>query len=154
MPGDPDQASSWTSNPRRIAERWARGFDQPIREAFGRATLGKPATSSPIAMAIKSVALTAFQPAARAGAHHRLVVVSDMLEHTGCFSSYRDPLDFEQIRSRPCFAGLRPDLRGVTLEIWQVERMTRQPVQGRELVHFWEDLVATAGGALTRWHRL
>jgi hypothetical protein len=150
---DPREVRQWTRNPQRVARRWQDGFEEPMRRAIEHAARAEPAATSPILESIKSVAVTAFRPADRAASQHRLVLVSDLLEHSDCFSNYRDALDLDRISRLPCFVLVRPDLRGVTVEVLYINRTTRRPIQGVEHIRFWEQLVRLAGGEIKRIYR-
>src|SRR5690606_34075213 len=103
---------------------------------------------SPILESIQSVALTSF---ARAPDRpRRLVVISDMLQHTEDLSHYRGEHNFLAFRASPRWRRLRPDLAGVEVEIFYVWRDTGLDVQGASHVQFWRDVITEAGGRLVR----
>ena len=151
-PGRADETNVWTSNPRRVGLRWRDRFAAPLEDALARGLHGDAARSSPILEFLQSLAVTAFSGRGRTGKPHRLVLVSDLLQHSQVLSLYKG-IDRRFLDS-PGFARSRPDLADAEVQILYINRVTSRPLQGADHLRFWLDLLAAAGGRVTQVDRL
>lgn len=147
-PGRGDEINPLIGNPRRVEQRWREGFTGPLDALFARLLQPGEAATSPILESIQSVALTSLAQAP--DGPKRLVLISDMLQHTEDVSHYRGELDFAAFKASPRWRRLRPDLDGVEVEILYAWRDTTRNVQGESHVKFWRDAITEAGGRLVR----
>lgn len=146
-PGRYEDASMWSENPRLVERNWRDGFRVPVDEALRQAEAAPPASVSPILASLKSVALTAFAEP-RPDQAHRLILISDLLEHTSKFSLYRSAPDAVAVLSDPTLRSLRPPLDGVDVELLIVDRGSKR--QTPQLGTFWEEMISAGGGRLMR----
>ncbi|MCB1883087.1 MAG: hypothetical protein KDG89_03670 [Geminicoccaceae bacterium] len=153
-PGRAAEGSVWTQNRRLLGERFEAAFEAPIEAALAGLEGGAPADSSPILESLKSVAVSAFEGTGRSDRPHRLVVVSDMLQHTSGWSNYREPLDAARLLKSDDYRRTAPDLRGAEVEILYLARRTAKPIQGRAHVAFWRDVLVAAGVQDLRFKQL
>ena len=151
-PGHGAEVSVWTSNPKKVEARWKTAFATPLDNALARGLEGEPALSSPILESLQSVAVTAFSGPGKSDKPHRLVLASDLLQHSRSLSLFKriDP----RFLDSPAFAQVRPDLAGVEVEILYLNRATSRPIQGAEHLRFWLDLLAATGAQVTSVDRI
>ena len=79
----------------------------------------------------------------------RLILVSDMLQHTDGASHYRGLTAFDAFRETSFYKKIRADLRFVEIDIFYVHRDTKKKIQGAIHVNFWRNFFVDQGGVLT-----
>jgi len=151
-PGNGRDASELTSNPRLIKERWEKRFSSPLEDLFTKMLVVPPAKESPIFESIQSVAVTAFGGLSESTSHRTLVIVSDMLQNMPEYSQYHEIGSFQQIQHSAYYQRIKPDLRGVDVELYYIRR--DQNVKADKHILFWQDYFAAAGATLTHVVRL
>ena len=154
-PVDGSRANALTQNERRLRARWRDEFERPLQDHLRESLRDAPADVSPLLEAIQSVALQDFAAAAAPGRDRRLLVVSDMLQHTPRYSHYRnDPLDYERFATLPYASDVGAALRDVDVEIAYVGRPAHAARQTIAHGLFWEGHVDANGGRLLSIRRL
>jgi hypothetical protein len=130
-----EDANAFYQNPKIIAERFQQGFLTPLDQALADLLSGEPADTSPIMESIQATVITAFQDLG-ASTPKRLIVVSDLLQHSDVFSFYRGQTwaDFER---SPDFVRLGHNLTGAEVLLHQLPRPQAAKRQGPEMVEFW-----------------
>jgi hypothetical protein len=151
-PGRGEEIDPTIANPRRVEEMWRSGYRVPLEEALDDIIEFGSASSSPIMESIQSVAVTEFGPGKRSDATLRLVLASDLLQHTRGYSHYRGIEDFERFRASPYYRKVRADLRGVEIELLYLQRDKQIELGARKHVTFWEDYFADQGALPARLH--
>lgn len=146
-PGRGDDANPWLANPARMRRRWEEGFARPAQAAIDGLLEPHVAAHSPIMEAIQLVAIAALREA-RPGAPRRLVVVSDLLQHTPEFSHYRQVADFRAFEQTPYFRRVWSELRDVTVTVLYLRRDGQHGRQGRAHIEFWQQYFAALGATL------
>ncbi len=144
-PGTGEDASEWTSNPRRLRRQHEERFLKPLAEVADELQETKPAPSSPIMEMLQRVAINGFRRNAVQGPR-QLIVVSDMLQNTAEYSHYRGDMSFERLRDLPYFQRVRVDLHGVRVELHYL--MHSPTLQNRAHAKFWEDYFRAMGATL------
>ena len=137
-------------NPRLVEKRWRERFAIPIEALLDDLMQIHEADSSPIMESIQSIAVSILRGNAAAEIPKRLIIASDMLQHTVEYSQYKGGLDFQEFRKSGYYRRLQADLRGVEVEIIYVRRDTRRAAQGKAHIQFWRDYIGDLGGALKR----
>lgn len=137
-------------NPRLVEKRWQERFATPIEALLDDLMQIHEADSSPIMESIQSIAVSTLSGNAVAEISKRLIIASDMLQHTAEYSQYGGNLNFQEFRKSGYYRRVRADLRGVEVEIIYVRRNTRRAVQGKAHIQFWRDYIDDLGGTLTR----
>src|SRR5262249_53067496 len=97
----------------------------------------------------QSVSVSAFAGSGRQEIPKHLVIVSDMLQYTLEYSQYDRVQSFDTFRSSNYHRRVRADLKGADVEIIYIRRGTRNAVQGKAHIRFWEDYIRDANGSLT-----
>ncbi|MBY4598011.1 hypothetical protein K3217_21045 [bacterium BD-1] len=152
-PGTPADTSEWSGNPKRLGELHRTHFREPLESAFDSLMEASGADRSPILESIQSVNLTELRRTAE-NASRRLIVVSDLLQHTESISLYRSIPPAESFISDGTFARTRTDLSGVDVELWMLERADTSKTQPRELALLWDAIIRAQSGNVTRLYRI
>lgn len=149
-PGRGSDVNEFVGNPQRTEARWRSAFQTPLDEAFQLAVSPSAASRSPILESIQSVALTALQPAERIGLARKLIVVSDLVQHTEAISFYRGLPEPGALEASPAFRQARTDLRGIDVELWMLQRPALSVRTQAALAQLWEGLIREQGGRVVR----
>lgn len=148
-PGNPEDVSKWTDNQRMAERLWRSRFADKLDQVFASAVSSAETSSSPIMESIQSLAITAFSDRDAQLREKRLIIVSDMLQHSGVASVYKGVPSFEQFRNGAAFRQLRSDLHDARVDLLLVRRETAKAVQGKALVEFWQKFIKESNGILT-----
>lgn len=148
-PGDPDEANPLISNPERIRRRLQDNYEQPLEERFQQLLNRAPAPASPLMENVQAIAVTVLSRRRHQDVPKRLVVVSDLAQHSEQLSFFDDPLDYEAFVGTAGARALRTNLRGVDVEILFIQRDEHDRIGGeRRLIEFWERWIADQNGRL------
>lgn len=136
-PGDPKDAH-WLYENEKI-------FQRRYRESIGKfevqlETAGR--TSSPVMEMLQVISVSEFSdPELSSNIPKRLLIVSDMVQHSDAYSHYRSPVrQYSKLASTATFRKLNTDLSGVDVEIAYVQRDgDGGSRQGPLQVKFWSD---------------
>lgn len=150
-PGSGEGLSEFTGNPRLANKRFTERFLEPIDEAIGAIVRTQSAKSSPIIESIRGISISAFAASPQEGYEHRLIVISDMLQHSANTSHYRDGQSIEKLDS----GRFKSDLGKVSrVDIKVIDRQSSSRLQGKELVEYWREYFRASGSSLDtaeRW---
>lgn len=149
-PGTAKDTDELRGNPQKIQRQWASGFSKPLDDAFQSLMQASGAARSPIMESVQSVALTVFQKPGREDIPKRLVLASDLLQHTPEISLYDQIPGTEGFVQSDAFRRVRTDLRGVDVELWQLQRLDGSQTQPRALSQLWQDVIEEQGGSVSR----
>lgn len=146
-PGDPDTADPLFSNPELIRKRLEEGFRQPLDRLFRELVTRAPARRSPLMETIQAISVTVLARRPYAGIPKRLILVSDLLQHSDHLSVYDHSLEYGPFAESRAAAALSTNLEQVAVEILFVLRESHSQVAGtRQLVRFWERWLEAQGG--------
>ncbi|MDA9839520.1 hypothetical protein N9B97_01880 [Porticoccaceae bacterium] len=147
-PGTGKNLSPATNNLRKLMATWEDSFQSPLKDTLNGLLQVKPSMSSPIMEMLKFVGLRTFSRSE--SPDRRLILISDMVEHTDFYSQYRDRnLDFKSLSQRPHFKEMKPRLRGVVVDLWYIERSRLSDIQGSSHVdNFWVPFIRKSGGQI------
>lgn len=151
-PGDGEHADVWTTNPKKIQERWRKGFDDPLKEVERGIGEDTAATSSPIMAGIQRIVIESLNSLASEGKSKTLYVASDMIEHTSSFSIYKSGADYGKFENSAAQDRFRTPLDGIAVQFLVFQRDTNKPIA--ELPEFWGTWVVANGGEVTGYKRL
>ena len=154
VPAHPDDVSSVTGNP-RIAARKYDEFQASLRESLSAVLSSRGDDVSPLLEGIQVAVVSAFQPRTST-MPRQLLIVSDMLQHSGAVSFYGGgPPDFGVLARNPDYGTMRVDLSGVEVTVFLLARGGEGGrVQGGGMRQFWEDYFLDQGAhptARPRW---
>jgi hypothetical protein len=148
-PGDGRDLSEIIANPEQERKRFEEGFKTPLTELLASAVQSDPSQTSPIMETIQWIAVKEFALAGQQRDKPRLVVVSDMIQHSAAYSLYTGDATFERFRQAPSYDVLRTDLKQAGVTVFYVHRKN-SPGLADNLVAFWERWFADNNGSLIR----
>jgi hypothetical protein len=135
-PGNGQNVDPLIANPRLAKQRWEEAYHRPL-EAFVEGLSNQASASrSPIMAGIQQIALNLFQSPRYANMSKRLIVVSDMLEHTDAYSHYRDGASMTRYRASDAYDLFRVPLNGLDVQLLLIQRLNA-PVEQLDLAEFW-----------------
>lgn len=149
-PGSSEDANEVSGNPRKLEAMHKEKFVAPIQAAFAQLTTASESPRSPILESIQSINLTELQRGVAEGGSKRLIVASDLLQHTEEISFYTRMPTADALVDAPAFGRVRTDLRGTKVELWMLQRADFKSTQPRQLPELWERIIDAQGGQLTR----
>ena len=154
-PGDPDDANPLISNPELIRRRLQDDYERPLEQLFQQLLNRTPATTSPLMENVQAIAATVLGRRRHQDVPKRLVVVSDLVQHSDQLSFFDDPLDYEAFVGTASARALRTNLQDVGIEIRFIQRREHDRIGGeRRLIEFWERWIADQSGRLTRVRKI
>ncbi|MGI9228675.1 MAG: hypothetical protein ACR2P9_02325 [Gammaproteobacteria bacterium] len=147
----PGKANPLIQNPEWVQRRFEEKFQKPMAAAIKRLIQTSPHTTSPIHEMIKAVALDRnFDDPTK---KRRLIVISDMLQHTPPeYSHYRDGADFQVWRNSihgrdfPQFS-----LSDVEVEVLYLKRtgdLARSVQNNEDHILFWKNYFSELGASI------
>ena len=153
-PGDPDNVDPLIQSEAIVRRNWQQKFRQPLGEVMRTLLEEKEAPSSPIMEAVQSVSITHFQDTERRNVPRRLIIISDLLQNSNALSFYRERPDFNRFQHTHQSRGLNPDLRGVDIELWLIQRRQSQQEDGGPFLKFFQSWISQHGGQVVRALRI
>lgn len=154
-PGDPDAADPLISSPGLIRRALEERFRAPLTRMFENLMDSDEAAASPIMETIQAISVTVFARGAYEGLPMRLILISDLLQHSEHLSLYREPLDYDAFGSGIGAEALRTNLRDVVVEILFVSRKAHSRFGSSiKLIRFWERWFDEQGGQIERVSRI
>jgi hypothetical protein len=135
-------ADPLTGNPRRAALRYTQAFDRPLGDAVAATLMLPPSQTSPIAEALAQA--IEMQPVLPGDAQpSRIVILSDMMQHTKTASAYKDGFGLSALSALTSAPALRRFKRSaVILEV--LPRPAHQRHQ-QTAVEVWKKALAGHG---------
>ena len=128
-------ANELYENPRMIEERYVSAFQVPLEAALSAMLSSGVADSSPI---LESLQATLADAAGFSEASYprRLIIVSDLLQHSSAFSFYRGNT-WRSFTESPDFRRLARNLGGVSIEILRLPRPRARIGNWEDVDDFW-----------------
>lgn len=127
-------------------------FIRPLQVAVAAAINGTPSPHSPILEAIRTVSEQS--GLAEPSRHRSLVLVSDLVEHTGALNFYHAVPRFDSFRRSALFSRVRAGLHDVTISILYLPRGADAATLSPRLAEFWADYFRACGAGSVRIRRL
>jgi hypothetical protein len=152
-PGDGSNVDPITSNPKLARQRWEEGYHRPFDRFMSDLGTHGPAARSPIMAGIQQIKLTLFDSQQARNIDKRLVVVSDMIEHTDVYSQYKSGFGydaFERSRARDMF---RTSLKDVPVTVLFIPRL-KLASDPADRADFWAKWFQVSGAADVKIVRL
>ena len=155
----PDRCSYLDCNP-RMADSVHQVFVGSVEDSVSAAlSAAAPASRSHIMEAVREFSVTFLRRPPYSQLRRRLILVSDLLQHSETLSLYDMldrglPIDFRMVTdSWPAVSLLDTDLTDIDVTIYYVPRQAEFP-ESRELAQFWADWVHEQSGVIDRVVRL
>ena len=155
QPGDLDDIDPFRENERLMRRRWEQRFRKPLEDFFHDLLSREEAPTSPLMESVQSVAVSLLARGEYSDKPKRLILVSDLMQHTDNLSFLRRRPDYEEFAGTFTAATLSTDLRGTAVEILFVQRVAhRRLPDTRGLVDFWQRWIEDQGGFVERVVRI
>jgi len=138
-------------NSQRVAARCDSLFWKPMLEHFK--VLPQAASDrSPI---LESVREISEQPEfSELPQPRRLVIASDLVQHTSELSFYESVPTFESFKTTHAFGKLRADLHGVSVQVLYLSRPSEPAAMTAQLRNFWRGYLRECGASSVTFRRL
>ena len=136
-------------NPRLVEKKWQESFTNPLKGVLAATMDRSSAQSSPIIESLQSVAVTSMDRQSDHG-HRRLIIASDMLQHSEIYSHYNRAAPFEEFKLQPEYKRAFARLKRVDVTVWYVRRAGMEDRQTRAHITFWEKYLNDLGATLQR----
>lgn len=147
-PGRGADMNELYQNPKLAEKRWDAAFRGPIVAALESTVESVDSTQSPILEGIRTISASLFTRAEFDRSEKRLVLVSDLLQHSQLTSHYRTQHTFEQLKAQVGFGSVSAPLSGVRVDVLYISRPGTARLQTRQHIAFWEAFVAENDGEL------
>jgi hypothetical protein len=139
-PGRGAEANEYYQNPKLIERKWEENFNQPLTKILLSLSEIRESKESPIFESIQSIAVSTFNhPDNQYAQQRRLIIASDMLQHTNQFDLYHKKYEFPQEKDIHNFKKVLADLRNVDIDILLFQQMSNKNTQGKQFIKFWND---------------
>jgi len=146
-PGSGADANELYQNPKKLKRRFDERFGRPLEAVIETLLIGEKASSSPVMEMIKNVAFAEKFNDDKPG--KRLILISDMLQHTAVFSHYRDPPDFLKFSQSDQYRRVQVPLPGVDIQIIYFFRDGQARRQSSKHIVFWEQYFQSMGASVS-----
>ena len=148
-PGDPDRANPLIANPELIRQQREKRFRKPLNDLFRDLLNRDPAPTSPLMENIQAISVTKLARRTYAEIPKRLILISDLMQHSEHLSVYRQPPDYDIFNRTPGADALRTNLQDVRVEVFFVQRREHERFDGTlRLIEFWERWIDGQQGQL------
>ena len=154
-PGNPDEANPLIANPELIRQRLEEHFRAPLNDLFRTLLNHDPAPSSPLMENIQAISVTRLARRLYAEIPKRLVLISDLMQHSEHLSVYGQLPDYDIFNRTPGADALRTNLQDVRVEVFFVQRREHERFDGTlRLIEFWERWIDGQQGQLARVEKI
>ncbi len=137
-PGSKKDISKWKDNERLARKKYEEKFSNILHSKLSTILNSKTARQSPIMKAAQSVVVTSFQGQGNAARTKKLILVSDLLEHTQDFSIYKGIPDFDDFEKGAYWPSVKSDMKDINVEIFYLHRNGEEQLQIPKLKIFWQ----------------
>lgn len=134
-PASGEDASVFYENPAIIAKRYSREFTDPIKKMLDDMLTGESENQSPIMEALQSL-ISETPDFTRASGQRKIVIVSDMLQHSDNLSFYRSQ-GWDYFTRKNGEQRLAGNLSGVTIKIFRIPRSGGKTPSAEITDEFW-----------------
>ena len=150
-PGSEKEMSRFTENQKIVRKHYEEKFKKQLDEILNAILNKESSSQSPIMEAVQSVAVTSFIGEKNKRIKKKLILVSDLLQHTSDFSVYGGVIDFERYKSGNHWKSVKSDLNDVEVELYFLHRDEESKLQNSHLRDFWIDFFEGQGAKVTRF---
>lgn len=135
-PGDDRTVSNLTGNKQKAKKLYEIKYKKKIEGMLEEMLHTKSTNSSPIMEALQAVAVTTFK-GEEAPVIKKLILVSDLLQHTDEFSMYNGIPDFSTFKQSAYWKKIKSNFSDVEVEILFIRRDGADSLQNSNLIKFW-----------------
>lgn len=150
-PGSEKEISQLTENKKIVRKQYEEKFKQHLDEILNNILNQESVSQSPIIEAVQSVSVTSFIGEKNKPVKKKLILVSDLLQHTTDFSVYNGVMDFESYKQTEHWRSTKSDLSDVEVEIFFLHRSEDAKLQTTKLRDFWIQFFESQGAKVTRF---
>lgn len=145
-------ANGLTDNARMVRARFDSSFARPVDATLADVTRRETAATSPIMESLREVG--ELKEFVDVQGPRRILIVSDMLQHSRVYSQYGSARDFAALRRLPAWRELRAGLEGVSVEIVYLHRPRDARYQDAFHREFWRQYFAGCGASQVVFSRV
>lgn len=138
-PGDENSVNNLTGNKLFAEKNYEEKFKKPIRDILGKIVNDQSDIESPIMESLQSISVTSFIGEQNKNAEKKLIIVSDLLQHSKSFSVYKGIPDFNTFKDTPYWRSIKADFKDVDVEIYVLNRSNAIALQNPRLLKLWTD---------------
>lgn len=142
-PGHGAEISEFVGNPRHVEQTWQDGFGHPLELEISRLLNASPEKESPILESIQSVVLTSLSAPIDRDKPKKIILISDLMQHSSNASLYRGTHAIESIIQNKSFNHTKSDLRDIDISVWMLARDSA--LSRSKLVELWQRIFAEQG---------
>jgi hypothetical protein len=150
-PGTEKDVNEVTGNKAFAKRKFEEKFKKPLNELLSSMMVAPKASQSPIMEALQSIVVTSFVGGKNDAKIKRIVLVSDLLEHTNDFSIYRGIPEFISYKRQPHWPKVKADMSGIEVTIFFLHRAGQEKLQTSALRNFWIEYLEAQGASVERF---
>lgn len=145
-PGNPEDINILIGSLIDAKKRW-KAFEQRRRAAFRRSVGQTTGDRSPL---LESMAVIVTRHISRLGASKptRILLFSDMLQHSNLLSHYKTLPTMKEFKEMVGYAAMDSDLDGTDVWLFYVRRTNHEGIQTPQHYYWWTRAIAHFGGRL------
>lgn len=143
-PGRPGKRDALTSDYKKRLRQFETAFRAGIESAVDKEIAGAAADNSPIAESIREASARSFARAP-ASTERKLVIISDMLQHTDALSHYRVYGTVDDVKKTSTWPRLLSPIDGVDIDVVYITRPGARNYQGVGHLSWWESYFLEMG---------
>lgn len=138
--------NAWVQNERRAAQASAK-FDEATSKHIAQGLTLSEQPESPLLESVQAIWLRYLgSDAVDRSVTRRLIVASDLIQHTEALSFYRALPTYDQLRNNPRYQALRVSLSGTEVEVLFLKR--DDGIDAGQLIELWQSIVDGMQGTL------
>jgi len=128
-------------------KRFSEDYVDALEDAFSEAIGQKPANTSPILESIRAASTRSFSRVPNT-TERRIILISDMLQHSDIESHYKQIGNFREFKASSGWPKAIVDLGNSEVRIMYITRSKARKLQGREHQAWWESYFLAVHGRL------
>jgi len=144
----PSHGNDLYENNRKITKDFYQRFLVPVTTALEESLTTEVGEQSPI---LETLQLISRSQEIQDGARKTLILVSDMLQHTGGFNHYGQRRSYGDFLRSGFATDVKADFRDWNIIVIYLRRYHDRHLQQATHVDFWQRYFHEAGGKITRW---
>ena len=144
----PSQGNDLYENNRKITKDFYQRFLVPVTAALEESLTTEVGEQSPI---LETLQLLSRSQEIADGGRKTLILVSDMLQHTGGFSHYGPRRSYDEFLRSGFAADVKADFRDWNVIVIYLRRYHDRHLQQAAQLDFWQRYFHEAGAKITRW---
>lgn len=138
-PGDEGSVSRVSGNPEFTKRKYESEFKNPIQNVLNKVIVDQGDNVSPIMESLQSLSVTSFIEEKYRKSEKRLILVSDLLQHSKGFSVYKEFPDFSALKNTAYWRSVKADFDNVDVKIYFLNRRNAGSLQTARLLRLWSD---------------